>query len=116
MKRAFSFAILGAFFAPFLACTTTVDQTAVEAGALAFEDPHFDSAPATNYASCATCHSGTSPIPRTSRIFPGAPLAGVLERASYWGGAEVDLATSVNHCRSSFQGAPPPRSNDGSGA
>jgi thiosulfate dehydrogenase len=107
MNRAFSLPILAALFAPFVACTTTVDQTAEETGALGFEDPRFAGAPTANYAACATCHSGASSIPRTSRIFPGAPLSGVVDRARYWGGAEVDLATSVNHCRSSFQGAPP---------
>lgn len=107
MNRPFSFTLLAALFLPFSGCVTTVEKTAEEAGAEGFADPRFAGAPASNYASCATCHSAGTPIPRTTRIFPGSPLAGVVARRHFWGGAEVDLGTAVNHCRSSFQGAPP---------
>lgn len=46
--------------------------------------------------SCATCHEGAAP--RQGVTLPGAPLRGATERPSYWGGAELDLLRSINHC------------------
>ena len=64
-----------------------------------------------NVFSCATCHaSGDVP---TDRILPGAPMAGVTERPTYWGGQELDLLRAVNHCRFYFMQAQRPwTSND----
>lgn len=57
--------------------------------------------------SCATCHATGATSPK-GRYLPGAPLAGVTTRQSYWGGQEDDLLRAVNNCRSSFQNAPAP--------
>jgi thiosulfate dehydrogenase len=72
-----------------------VHQSAVERGARLFE---------TNVSgvSCATCHATAVTVP-DSRLLPGAPLAGVTMRSSYWGGQEKDLLSAVNSCRASFQ-------------
>jgi thiosulfate dehydrogenase len=70
--------------------------TAAEHGADLFHDTALPKALFNAYA-CATCHEADGQAgTRTSRA--GAPLAGVVERASYWGGAEVDLLRAVNYC------------------
>jgi thiosulfate dehydrogenase len=53
-----------------------------------------------NRYSCKTCHD--SDRPDLSRKKPGAALAGVTLRATYWGGQENDLLRSVNACRRYF--------------
>ena len=57
--------------------------------------------------SCATCHAPGSTSPQV-RYLPGAPLAGVTTRQSFWGGQEDDLLRAVNNCRTSFQNARTP--------
>ena len=57
--------------------------------------------------SCATCHTPEATTPK-GRFLPGAPLAGVTTRPSYWGGQEDDLLRAVNDCRTLFQGAKTP--------
>lgn len=52
--------------------------------------------------SCATCHD----LHAAERLLPGAPLAGVTERTSFWGGQENDLLRALNQCRTLFQQAP----------
>jgi thiosulfate dehydrogenase len=53
-----------------------------------------------NLFSCATCHE---PRPGQSMIRrPGAPLAGVPSRPSFWGGDENDLLRAIDDCRAEF--------------
>lgn len=70
--------------------------TAAEHGAELFADPAL-SAYSFNTLACATCHE-TTPGTGGDRLRPGAPLAGVVDRASYWGGNEIDLLRAVNQC------------------
>ncbi len=72
-----------------------VDATAIEHGAALFADAATAGVEVNSYA-CATCHSAASPT--GDEILPGAPMAGVVKRPSYWGGQERDLLRSINHC------------------
>jgi thiosulfate dehydrogenase len=74
-------------------------RTAEERGAELFTSPALSGA-AFNTFSCALCHEAVPTSDPTIR--PGAPLAGAVDRPSYWGGAEIDLLRAVNHCLSSF--------------
>ncbi len=65
-------------------------------GAALFKDP-LVSGTSFNHYSCSTCHearAGDSP----NVLMPGAPLAGSISRPSYWGGTELELLRSINHC------------------
>jgi thiosulfate dehydrogenase len=73
---------------------SVVQRTAVQRGALLFEDKAVSDA-AFNPYTCATCHAVAADSTRT---VPGAPMAGVVARPSFWGGHEVDLLRAVNHC------------------
>ena len=77
-------------------------------GAELFETPAASLSPRNRF-SCASCHA-TSSGARTE-ILPGAPLAGVTARLSYWGGAELDLRRAINFCRAQFMTAPEPWSS-----
>lgn len=74
--------------------------TAADQGAELFESPAISAAPFNTYT-CATCHAAAG-SPPDDLVLPGAPLAGVVDRPSYWGGAEVDLLRAVNHCLKFF--------------
>lgn len=74
-------------------------RTAEERGAALFASPSLSGA-AFNTFSCALCHEAAPTGDPTIRT--GAPLAGAVDRPSYWGGAEIDLLRAVNHCLSSF--------------
>lgn len=75
--------------------TQIVQASAEEHGKALFSDPTLTGTAANSY-SCASCHALN---PATSGpILPGAPLAGVTRRPSYWGGTEVELLRSLNHC------------------
>ncbi len=100
MKRCFTAA--GAMWLAVLAScgpaepeVRVVDATAIEHGAALFADPAITGTELNSYA-CATCHSAGSPS--GDEILPGAPLAGVVKRSSYWGGQERNLLRSINHC------------------
>jgi thiosulfate dehydrogenase len=59
-----------------------------------------------NDFTCATCHdagAGTS-----DRRKPGAAMAGVTRRPSFWGGQENDLLRSIDDCRALFMEAEAP--------
>jgi thiosulfate dehydrogenase len=60
-----------------------------------------------NELTCATCHRARHE-PRDERVLPGADLAGVTERPSYWGGAESDLLRAVGYCQTRFMGVERP--------
>lgn len=70
--------------------------TAADQGAALFESPAL-SANSFNTYTCATCHGPDAPS-ASSPLRPGAPLAGVVDRPTYWGGTEIDLLRAVNHC------------------
>jgi thiosulfate dehydrogenase len=78
-----------------------VQVTAVEYGAILFANPGLSDS-AQNQVACATCHAVDS---SDVRLLPGAPMMGVTERSSFWGGAETSLLRSINHCRFYFMGA-----------
>jgi thiosulfate dehydrogenase len=75
---------------------TEVDRgTAVDHGKALFHDPGI-AATSFNSYSCATCHEAQ---PGESELnLPGAPMAGVLGRPSYWNGQERELLGAINHC------------------
>lgn len=75
---------------------TVVHRTAAEYGAALFRDPTIAGSSVNAYA-CSTCHATTAEA-QGDAILPGAPLAGVTARPSYWGGQEMDLLRSINHC------------------
>jgi thiosulfate dehydrogenase len=70
--------------------------TAVDHGAALFRDPGVVTTSLNSY-SCSTCHEGRAGEAGAA-ILPGAPLAGVTKRSSFWGGQEVELLRSINHC------------------
>jgi thiosulfate dehydrogenase len=70
--------------------------TAVDHGEALFEDPAVTGSDASPYA-CSTCHEAVQGD-AGDLILPGAVLAGVVDRSSYWGGQEIELLRSVNHC------------------
>lgn len=57
-----------------------------------------------NAFTCATCHEAL-PGSSAGRLLPGAVLAGVVERPTFWGGARSDLLRAINDCRYFFMGA-----------
>jgi len=100
MKRATL--VLASFVAAFaLGCgepaPTIVQGTAADHGKALFSDSTITGT-STNTFSCATCHSPAGVASAAGSKLAGAPLAGVTRRPSYWGGMEVDLLPSVNHC------------------
>jgi len=84
--------------------TETKEESAVEHGHALFDDTSV-SVSGANRFTCATCHPGNRPA---DRIYPGASLAGVTSRTSFWGGQRNDLLTSINDCRLSFMDAVAP--------
>ena len=77
-----------------------VKKSAFEHGQALFATPGLGLTES-EYA-CTTCHDGASVAPGLRKV--GAPLAGVTERPSFWGGSEVDLLRAVNHCVVDFLG------------
>ena len=75
--------------------------SAVEQGRAVFQTPKSG-------FSCATCHA----VEATGLLLPGAPLAGVTERPSFWGRQENDLLRAVNQCRVVFQLVPELRAEE----
>jgi thiosulfate dehydrogenase len=88
----------------------TVEETitAEQRGAVAFEDVSLGRVG--NAVSCADCHDTSGAIGATGKA--GAPLGGVVERPSYWGGQEEDLLGAVNHCLFWFMGRSAPLAAD----
>ena len=60
-----------------------------------------------NVFSCRSCHAPSAGEPGAPKL-PGAPLAGVTLRPSYWGGQELDLLRAIDACRVHFMGATQP--------
>jgi thiosulfate dehydrogenase len=72
-----------------------VTKSAAEHGVALFADPSI-SGTKYNQMSCETCHdihAGDSGL-----VKPGAPLAGALERPTYWGGQVDTLLGSIDAC------------------
>jgi thiosulfate dehydrogenase len=59
-----------------------------------------------NLFACITCHDQSTPDP--GLIKPGALLAGVTLRPSFWGGQENDLLLAIDDCRTEFMAANEP--------
>jgi thiosulfate dehydrogenase len=97
MRRAFVAVVLAVVCAPACRDPEVVVETrsAMEHGKDLFSDPSI-SGSTLNELSCANCHSENATD--TDERLAGAPLAGVLERPSYWGGQESTLLGAVNHC------------------
>ena len=88
-------------------CASEGDQlTQVDKGKSLVSDPKL-SASTLNFSSCATCHR-FEPGERPDAILPGATLAGVTLRRSFWGGQELDLLRSINQCRYFFMASSAP--------
>lgn len=76
-----------------------VQRTAADRGAEAFASSETSRHPF-NEMSCSTCHA-IDQAPE-DRILPGALLAGVTRRPSFWAGEEIDLLRAVNQCLQTF--------------
>jgi thiosulfate dehydrogenase len=76
--------------------TQVVQGTAVDHGEAIFHDPTIAKTSFNSYA-CSTCHEAVAGDAGDA-ILPGAPLAGAIKRPSYWGGEELELLASINHC------------------
>jgi cytochrome c len=120
MTFARAFAVAGALGLASAACLSAsgpeiVHGTAVDHGRALFEDPKA-SPSASNTFTCATCHraeaNDANDATARARIDPGAPLAGVTARKTFWGGQRVDLLASVNDCRAFFMDARVPWTAD----
>ncbi len=59
-----------------------------------------------NAFSCTTCHDESPQPPRAGRAMPGAPLAGVLRRPSFWGGRIFTPGDAVDECVVRFMQGP----------
>lgn len=84
--------------------------TAVDHGRALFSDPAASSSTLNDF-SCATCHVAEG-SPPAGRVLPGAPLAGVTKRPTFWGGQDNDLLRAVNDCRYYFMLAQEPWTAD----
>jgi mono/diheme cytochrome c family protein len=105
-----------------LACTVLLSLTAggcssaarteseAERGKQLFEE-RGPSAAALYPFSCSTCHDASA-VAAASPRKPGAPLAGVTRRPTFWGGQEDDLLESINVCERVFMGRTTPLSRD----
>ncbi len=60
-----------------------------------------------NSYSCETCHD-REPTDGLALNKPGAPLAGVTLRPTFYGGQYNDLLDAVNGCRAAYMAAPEP--------
>jgi len=100
MRRNALVVVSGLVFGLLVACEpepVIVQGSAVDHGEALFSDPTITGTRA-NVFSCATCHPTTAKVDPSGPMLPGAPMAGVTRRPSYWGGTEVDLLRSINHC------------------
>jgi thiosulfate dehydrogenase len=71
-----------------------IEKSAVEHGLALMSDTAV-SGSTLNEATCSMCHPTRA---TDAGIFPGAPMAGMTSRPSYWGGSELSLLRSINHC------------------
>ncbi len=97
--------------AALVACGTRTEdrvtrRTAVEHGRAIYLDPRASPSTVNRFA-CVTCHVA-EPRDDDGKLRPGAPLAGVLARPTYWHGQEDDALRAINACRIYFMGAQEP--------
>jgi thiosulfate dehydrogenase len=78
--------------------------TSAEYGQDLFTSKKLSTSGLNNYA-CSTCHLT---VDIAGIVLPGAAMAGVTRRPTFWGGAENDLLRSINACRSYFMVASDP--------
>jgi len=78
-------------------CADAGDAGDPERGRELFQSLSFG---ASGEYACSTCHR--SDLQAGRRILPGASVAGVTRRPSFWGGQESDLLLAVNACRRLF--------------
>jgi thiosulfate dehydrogenase len=86
-----------------LACAS--EPSELERGRALFQET-WDDGSGLNFYRCATCHAETAG--GSSQRLTGAPLAGAIERPSFWGGQEDDLLRAINACRTYFMYANAP--------
>jgi thiosulfate dehydrogenase len=92
------FASFGVLAAVCGACSSA-PESAVRRGEELFRSKELSRSRLNDFT-CATCHSED---PRTrGGILTGAPIGGVTQRATYWGGQENDLLRAVDDCRNYF--------------
>jgi thiosulfate dehydrogenase len=77
-----------------------VTESAAERGRELFESPELSDSPG-NTLACSDCHALRA-SDAAGAYLPGAPLAGAVDRPSYWGGQESSLLGAINHCRYYF--------------
>ena len=102
-------ALLGAVLIGGLSCSSGAGAQADAAarGAKLFGSRELSNSNANRYT-CATCHdavpreTGPDPTATMAPLQPGAVLAGVTHRPSFWGGMETDLLAAVDDCRRLF--------------
>lgn len=105
VSTAFALVFVGGALA--LSCASEGTQaTAADHGRALVTDTKL-SASTLNFASCSTCHR-FEPGERPDVILPGATLAGVTLRRSFWAGQELDLLRSINQCRYFFMASSVP--------
>jgi thiosulfate dehydrogenase len=93
------------------ACSSAAESD-VERGNTLFETP----AASSQYAfSCSTCHDASA-VAAVAPLRPGAPLAGVADRPTFWGGQENDLLESINDCSRLFMEQKEPLTSDDANA
>lgn len=94
-------------------CSSEPEQehrTAIQHGQDLFQDPTAAGA-SFNALTCAMCHDEHAGDSADTKS--GAPLAGVLQRPTYWGGQEDTLLGSINACLYFFmQGSEPWRGDE----
>ena len=93
----------------FAACSASAGAGDVERGRELWSSTALSTS-RLNFYSCATCHDVDSR--RSSWLKPGANLAGVTLRPSFWGGQAIDLLDAVNACRREFMVATHPLAAD----
>jgi thiosulfate dehydrogenase len=75
----------------------------------------FERGLTSNALTCATCHR-REPSAADERVLPGADLAGVTRRPSYWGGTELDLLRALGYCQTRFMSVEAPLAASDRGA
>lgn len=73
--------------------------SAIDHGRALFDDAAVAGTSFNSYA-CSTCHQPVATP--ADRLFVGAPLAGAVDRPSYWGGARLELLDAINDCLTIF--------------
>ncbi len=104
--RFLSHAVLLGAFCSFACTTNSADQRELVAHGHDLYNSKALSPSGLNLFSCSMCHDESSPDPEI--IKPGALLAGVTLRPTFWGGAENDLLAAINDCRDEFMSASDP--------